>query len=308
MNKILIILFLFFATIVVSAQDYQSYIDEANAAYFDKNFDKAVESFQAALKLQGDIPFYNAACVAALAGKTDLAFEWLTKAFNKGFYDARQLQKDDDLLSLHSDPRWQDLVEKMQKEKDKIEENYDKQLQERLLTIFDSDQKIRQQFMSAISKFGYKSLQTDSLAKIMMFNDSINLLNVKEILDKYGWVGEEKVGKQANAALWLVIQHADLATQQKYLPMLREAVTNGKASAETLAMLEDRVLVGEGKAQIYGTQLEWNEEKQQHIISPLSDPDNVDVRRANVGLPPLADYLKNWGISWDVEKYKQEHK
>jgi len=27
---------------------------------------------------------------------------------------------------------------------------------------------------------------------------------------------------------------------------------------------------------------------------------------ADIGLPPLADYLKNWGILWNVEEYKQE--
>jgi tetratricopeptide (TPR) repeat protein len=147
MKKVLIISSLFFVTFAVSAQDYQSYINETDVAYFEKNYDKAVECFQVALNLQGDIPFYNAACVAALAGKTDLAFEWLNFAFNKGFYDVRQLQKDNDLLSLHNNPKWQDLVEKMQKEIDKIESNYDKQLQEKLLTIFDNDQDIRQKYI-----------------------------------------------------------------------------------------------------------------------------------------------------------------
>jgi hypothetical protein len=39
---------------------------------------------------------------------------------------------------------------------------------------------------------------------------------------------------------------------------------------------------------------------------PLEDPDNVDKRRAAVGLEPLADYVKSWDIEWNVEAYKKQ--
>jgi hypothetical protein len=39
---------------------------------------------------------------------------------------------------------------------------------------------------------------------------------------------------------------------------------------------------------------------------PLADPDNVDKRRAEVGLTPLAEYVKHWGIKWDVDDYKKQ--
>jgi hypothetical protein len=37
---------------------------------------------------------------------------------------------------------------------------------------------------------------------------------------------------------------------------------------------------------------------------PLKDPDMVDARRQQAGLPPLAEYVKQWGINWDPEEYK----
>jgi hypothetical protein len=92
------------------------------------------------------------------------------------------------------------------------------------LAIYDEDQHIRQQYISAQKEFGYQSKQVDSLGNVMMYKDSINQVKVTEILDKYGWVGADKVGGQANQTLFLVIQHSDLKTQQKYLPMMREAV------------------------------------------------------------------------------------
>jgi hypothetical protein len=140
----------------------------------------------------------------------------------------------------------------------------------------------------------------------MMHKDSINLGKVTEILDKYGWVGVDKVGGQANQTLFLVIQHSDLKTQQKYLPMMREAVKNNNASSSSLALLEDRVALGEGKKQIYGSQIGYDNETNTEYVLPLEDPDNVDKRRATVGLGPLADYVKRWNIIWNIEEYKKQ--
>ena len=71
--------------------------------------------------------------------------------------------------------------------------------------------------------------------------DSINLIKIKKILDERGWLGADIIGGQGNSTLFLVIQHSDLETQLKYLPMMREAVKNGNANAISLAILEDRV-------------------------------------------------------------------
>ncbi len=131
------------------------------------------------------------------------------------------------------------------------------------------------------------------------------MLNVKAILDQYGWVGEDKVGPQANTTLFLVIQHADLATQQTYLPMMRKAVADKKAEPSALALLEDRVALGEKRRQTYGSQIGEDSTGTAYVL-PLADPDNVDKRRAEVGLTPLAEYVKHWGIKWDVDDYKKQ--
>lgn len=73
-------------------------------------------------------------------------------------------------------------------------------------------------------------------------------------LDERGWLGPDVIGQTGNSTLFLVIQHADLVTQEKYLPMMREAVTKGNAKGSSLALLEDRVLIRNGKQQRYGSQ------------------------------------------------------
>ncbi len=118
-------------------------------------------------------------------------------------------------------------------------------------------------------------------------------------------MGSDVIGNQGNSTLFLVIQHADLKTQEKYLPMMREAVKNGKAYGSSLALLEDRIEIRNGRKQIYGSQIGMDD-KNTYYVAPLIDPDNVDKRRAEVGLPPLSDYVKNWNMIWDVEQYKKD--
>lgn len=303
-----LLLTLLLGAFTVFGQDYKSIVTVADQHYNNKAYSESVAQYKQAFKLKKNAPgdLYNAACSAALAGDKKLAFEWLNLALKNGWTNVRHLKSDTDLNSLHGSKKWDKLVAAMQKEVDKVEANYDKPLQEELLAIYEDDQGIRRVFIEAQKQYDPKSPQMDSLIRIMLYKDSINLIKVKAILDKHGWVGPEKVGGQANMTLFLVIQHADLPTQQQYLPMMREAVKNNKASGSNLSLLEDRVALREGRKQMYGSQIGRDRETGKFYISPLEDPDNVDKRRAEVGLGPLADYVKRWDIVWDVEAYKKQ--
>lgn len=300
-----ILLFLFTLSF---SQNYKTLVGEADALYKNKEYKKSVEKYTAAFSIEQKSPedLYNAACSAALLGNKKVAFQWLQLALDRGWSNVNHLTTDTDLKSLHNDKKWQILVNDMQKIVDAREANYDKALQARLLALFEEDQTIRKEFIKAQKEYGNQSKIVDSLGKVMMHKDSINLGKVTDILDKYGWVGADKVGGQANQTLFLVIQHADLQTQQKYLPMMREAVKNNNASSSALALLEDRVALGEGKKQIYGSQIGYDNNTNTEYVLPLEDPDNVDTRRASVGLGPLADYVKRWNIIWNAEEYKKQ--
>jgi len=306
--KLTITTLLLFICSLTFGQTYKSIVAEADAFYNNKEYKKSIEKYKEAFKIEqkSGNDFYNAGCSASLFGDKKLAFQWLNLALKNGWSNVKHLKTDTDLNSLHSEKKWNKLVSEMQSVVDKREANYDKPLQAKLLEIYEDDQPIRQQYISAQKEFGHQSRQVDSLGRIMMYKDSINLIKVIEILDKYGWVGADKVGGQANQTLFLVIQHSDLKTQQKYLPMMREAVKKGNANGSALALLEDRVALGEGKRQIYGSQIGFDNETNKEYVLPLDDPDNVDKRRADVGLGLLADYVKNWNIIWNVEEYKKQ--
>ena len=169
-------------------------------------------------------------------------------------------------------------------------------LANRLNKIYEDDQTLRRSAMAAISAHGIKSEEVIALGKEMHLSDSLNLITVKAILDKYGWLGSDIVGDTGNSALFLVIQHSDDPTQRHYLPMMRKAVKENAAAPQDLAKLEDRVAIHQGDKQLYGTQMGFDEKTESYYLLPLADPENVDKRREKMGLGPIEESLKQWGI------------
>lgn len=176
------------------------------------------------------------------------------------------------------------------------------QLRVELEEVYKSDQNIRNLFAEAEKKYSKDSKEIKALTKEWKMIDSINIIKVTSLLDKYGWMGSYDIGNEANTALWLVIQHSDLNTQKKYLPKVRRAVKENKAQASHLALLEDRILVREGKKQIYGSQLETDSVTGKYKLAPIEDESSVNKRRAQVGLEPLEMYAKRWEINYVLPK------
>ena len=157
-----------------------------------------------------------------------------------------------------------------------------------------------------LSQFPPSSEETKDLWEKIDKKDSVNLVKVVSILERYGWLGIDDVGKLGNSALFLVIQHSDLATQMKYLPLMEEAVKAGKASLPNYALLKDRVLIRSGAKQLYGSQISQDIKTGLKYVLPIDDVENLDKRRAEVGLPPMKDYLKNFNMSWSIMQYEND--
>jgi SagB-type dehydrogenase family enzyme len=98
----------------ILAEDYDSLIAEAEAKYTEKDYAKALELVRKAFEIGEPAlaDFYNAACIAALAGESDAAFDYLTKAVEAGLAGKdweTAMEEDADLASLRTDPRWEAL-------------------------------------------------------------------------------------------------------------------------------------------------------------------------------------------------------
>lgn len=173
-------------------------------------------------------------------------------------------------------------------------------LRAQLEIVFRADQQYRQPLEATAKKYGWHSKKVDSLYAGMSFQDSIDLGIVTHILDTYGWVGTDSIGPEGSTTLWTVIQHSDLDVQQKYLPLMRTAVQQGRAHANELAYLEDRVALEEGRKQSYGTQFQINKKTHKYTVAPIEDEPNVNRRRAAIGLEPLEDYAREAGIVYKL--------
>lgn len=314
-NMKTVLAILLFATSCVYGQNqaqYATFVEEAWRLYEAKEYQQSAEKYKEAFdQLDGKAypdDRYNAACSYALANDIENAFYhlfYLAEHPRVMYRNLGHVSSDTDLNVLHDDERWPKFIDMVTANKAEYEKDLDKPLMEELAAIYDSDQGYRRQIGEIEKEYGRDSDEMKAHWGKIHLADSINLIKIKKILDERGWLGPKVIGGQGNSTLFLVIQHADLASQEKYLPMMREAVKAGNAAPGSLALLEDRVALRQGKRQIYGSQIGRDSETGEYYVSPLIEPEKVNERRAEVGLGTIEDYVKNWDMSWDVDKHKE---
>lgn len=289
---------------------YKAFIKKADSLYTAKDYKNSAIEYQNAFDSNEGKAYprdrYNAACTFALAKDSEKAFYHLIYSAEHPrikYKNYNHITTDSDLNSLHKNEQWDKLIKLVKANKDEAEKDLDKPLVAILDTIYREDQTYRRQIGEIEEKYGRESDEMKKHWELINEKDSINLIKIQKILDEKGWLGANVIGNQGNSTLFLVIQHSPLEVQEKYLPMMREAVKNGNARVSSLALLEDRVSLRKGGKQIYGSQVGRDQETGEYFVSPLKDPENVDKRRAEVGLGPIADYISNWNMTWDVKKH-----
>ena len=283
---------------------YFHLVSVADSLHRAKNFKEAAAMYNAAFTAFKGKGFvndrYKAACAYARVGNVDSAYYNLFRIANKGGWNEYEfLVSDSDLLSLHDDPRWNKLVNTVRKNKAAAEAHLNQPLSQELEKIFDDDQKYRLLVDSAEKISGKDSPQLDSLRKIIRLQDAKNLTRVSELIDKYGWLGVDDVGRKGHQAQFLVIQHSDIDTRKKYLPVMREAMERGKAAPSEVALLEDKIMLDQSGKQKYGSQVKYNSADNTYELYPIEDEATVNDRREEMGLSPLEDYLRQWGIQYN---------
>lgn len=128
------------------------------------------------------------------------------------------------------------------------------------------------------------------------FKDSVfttHQKRLKEIYDKYGFVGFDLAGEDGSRNFWLMVQHSDHNPdfQKEVLEKMKIEVGKGNAIPSNYGLLVDRVNLNTGNKQIYGTQMTYNMETGQAYPKPLEDSSEVNERRKSIGLEPIEEYL-----------------
>jgi len=296
---------------------YSENVDAAQQCFQNKEYIKAARLYSKAFFSNHNLGRvdhrYSAARCWALGGEIDSAFYQLDRIVKVNYSEYLEISTDTAFTGLRYDMRWTKLMNLVRTNEQKREEysnssfkNLNKPLVVMLDSVYLDDQLYRKQMDEIAQKYGWTSPEMDTQIKLINTHDEANKEKVTRIFDQYGWLSKEEVGEQGNETLFLVIQHADLATQLHYLPLLRDAVKHGKAQPASLALLEDRLALKHGKKQIYGSQIIRNSRTGKYYLQPLQDPQNVDKRRAEVGLSPIKEYVSQWGINWSIEQYEKD--
>lgn len=152
------------------------------------------------------------------------------------------------------------------------------QLKATLLAIAKADQTMRNNAAQTNGKWD------DSL-------DKKHTQQLKLIIAEHGWPTIPLVGAEASIDAWLVVQHADHDPLfQKECLALMKTLPTDEISLRNIAYLEDRILVGEQKTQLYGTQFQGSGTNLKP--QPIKDRVNLDKRRKLIELEPFAQYEK----------------
>ena len=233
----------------------------------------------------------------------DTAFFFLNLALQND--SSLEALYDPNFLSLIDDPKWE-KVEDAQFEKYEAKNGAirEKAFTRELFRMIIKDQGFmyagnieRRKYMR---NGGYFS--TPAIFPVLAMEEKNHAENEERLfplLDKYGWPTASAVTEYAAAGAALIINHSTHEVRAKYFPMLEEAFQKGEAQPLRYAKMCDRLLVEEGKDQRFGTQ--WQFEGNQRVPYPIEKPEYVDKRRAEIGLEPLHEYLKErFDIDWNV--------
>jgi len=149
--------------------------------------------------------------------------------------------------------------------------------QQILIEVLESDQRIR------------KSNELIKYAK----EDHRNQELVISIIEKCGMPTLNEVSQKHMDAIWLCLQHTTKEHRKNYFPLIEKAVENGDLSKQQYALMKDRILMDEGKPQIYGSQIKNGK------LYKLENPETVNERRKKMGMGTIEDYLKHFNIEFN---------
>jgi hypothetical protein len=181
------------------------------------------------------------------------------------------------------------------------------ELRTELLAMRDSDQQARAAASESARANGGRPEQ--NLVLQIFATDHENLLRFREIIEQDGFPNAAQVGRDGVAAAFILAQHADSDRdlQTRVLKLAQPLAVKGEIAPQDLAQLTDRVRIGEGKPQVYGSQF-YPLGGINHP-QPIENAGSVDTRRSKAGLIPLRDYgcimQQAYGFPVDLKPHEQ---
>ncbi|MGA0555656.1 DUF6624 domain-containing protein [Larkinella sp. VNQ87] len=166
-----------------------------------------------------------------------------------------------------------------------------------LTQIYEKDQKERAAYDAIERQYGWGAKEAQDARQKIKDMDKEHLADVEKIIAQVGgYPGKSVVGQPLDQVAFLIIQHStDRTVHEKYLPMFTEAAQKGELDKAGVAFLTDQVKVQKKEKQIYGTQIHINNKGEKDVY-PIEDEANLDQRRKQMDLEPMAAYLARMGV------------
>ncbi len=159
-----------------------------------------------------------------------------------------------------------------------------KKLHDELLKLVNKTERV-------ISRGIEGKVTSDTLKKQVDEARGENNARLCQILKQFGWPTVAEVGKDGvSAIIYLVRSSRQPDLQTDLLPVIIAAVKRGEADKGEVADLVDRIRVDSGRKQLFGTQVKII--NGFLVLVPIEGEAQVDARRKQFGLAPLADHLR----------------
>jgi len=124
-----------------------------------------------------------------------------------------------------------------------------------------------------------------------------------QILKEFGWPSLDLVGKDGMVAtMYLIRSSRQPDLQLDLMPVIIAAIKKGEVEKAALARLVDRMRVDAGMKQLFGTQVKVI--NGFLVLSPIEAEAQVDARRKQFGLPPLAANLRELELEYQTPLVK----
>jgi len=272
---------------------------KADSLYYKGDYKNAALQYNYIFKLENrdsySFDFYRSASANAHAGNASQAIYYLNlMVISNHLKNMNFLLTDANFLNIHNNRHWQKLTNAIKEHRTTLESTYGKAIKMELLEMNAQNVHQKKILDSLVFVYGHYSNQAKAERLLAKAIDSVNFVKIKSIIHVYGYLGPTIIGTEANQIMFNVIYNRSIDSAKKFIPIVWEAFLRGDAPADNYAALVDKVALRESNAQIYGTIVE--RKGASYYRPPILNNENVDSLRRKIGLPPLREYLKQFGI------------
>jgi hypothetical protein len=223
--------------------------------------------------------FVYAASICSKIDKKSESYRYLDLALSCGI-DTVEIFTLSTFKNLKNDSIWNNKF-------GNFEKLFNPNLRNTLLELKEKDQQMLQ---------FYSIPKSDSNWKVSKYKfDSTQISHEKfvtSLIDTYGIVPINSVGKDAQMVILLVLQHSwDTKLRLKYYPFFKKATFENKFDKQMFALFHDRVKVEMGKKQLYGSQYYRSDLDGKVYLFPVKRYNGLAKRRSQMNLEKIDNFL-----------------